>query len=233
MPITLVVAASSPLTGEVLCRAFRQRRKQFKVLGCTYTRKDLLKELAKHHPKVVLVDTNVEGESLGGLRALQELRLACPATCAIMLLVRSEADQVVQAFANGARGVICTTEPFNILCKCIRSVNAGQVWANSSQLRWVLRAFEERGNGHLVSVSGKPLLTFREEQIVHMVVEGIPTREISMSLGLSSHTIKNHLFRIYNKLGISSRIELLLYGLYHEDRDSLKQSGTLTKSASR
>jgi DNA-binding CsgD family transcriptional regulator len=83
----------------------------------------------------------------------------------------------------------------------------------------------------MVSAKGSPLLTEREEQIVRMIVEGLPNREISKTLGLSPHTVKNHLFRIYNKLGISTRAELMLYALASRDvpqggNDPSKHSAT-------
>jgi DNA-binding NarL/FixJ family response regulator len=81
----------------------------------------------------------------------------------------------------------------------------------------VVRALEKRGMIHIVSAKGTPLLTKREEQIVRMVAEGLPNTQIGTALGLSAHTVKNHLFIIYNKLGISNRAELLLYALGSRD----------------
>jgi DNA-binding CsgD family transcriptional regulator len=63
----------------------------------------------------------------------------------------------------------------------------------------------------VISAKGIPLLTGREEQIVSMVIEGLPSQEIAVKLGVSAHTVKNHLFRVYEKLGVSNRVELVLY----------------------
>jgi len=211
MPITLVVASPSALTGEVLSHAFNQRRREFKVLGCAHTRKNLLKHVAELRPDVVLVDTRLEQDSSAGLRALADLHLTRSSTRAIVLVDCSDSKQVIQAFMHGARGVICKTEPFQVLCKCIQSVHAGQVWANSSELQWVIRALSAKETGSLLSSKGARLLSNREEQIARLVVEGLPNKEISEALRLSPHTVKNHLYRIYNKLGVSNRSELILY----------------------
>jgi DNA-binding NarL/FixJ family response regulator len=72
----------------------------------------------------------------------------------------------------------------------------------------------------MVSAKGIPLLTRREEQIVNLVIEGVPNHEIAMKLDLSVHTVKNHLFRIYAKLGISNRVELVLYAQSSRDREA-------------
>lgn len=65
----------------------------------------------------------------------------------------------------------------------------------------------------LVSSKGSTLLTKREEDVVNLVVDGCPNREVAEKLDLTEHTVSNYLFRIYDKLGISSRAELILYSL--------------------
>jgi DNA-binding NarL/FixJ family response regulator len=217
MAISLVVAASSALGNELLCRAFKQRGKQFKVVASALTRKDLLRQVGEHQPDVALFSASLEGEPRAGLQALQELRLARSSTRAIVISDCSKREQVIEAFAYGARAVFCKSEGFEALCKCIRSVHAGQVCADSDQLQWVVQALGERQPVRIVSATGVPLLTKREEQIVRMVTEGLPSREISKSLRLSAHTVKNHLFRIYEKLGVSNRVELVLYALSRHD----------------
>jgi DNA-binding NarL/FixJ family response regulator len=139
----------------------------------------------------------------------------------VVLLDCSEPGRVIEAFAHGARGVFCMSEGFEVLCKCVRCVHAGQVWADSSQLGWVVEALRERERGRIISATGTPLLTKREEQIVGMAAEGLPNSEICAHLGLSAHTVKNHLFRIYEKLGVSNRVELVLYAhSYRKDSSS-------------
>jgi DNA-binding CsgD family transcriptional regulator len=99
-------------------------------------------------------------------------------------------------------------------------VHGGQIWASSGQLRLIIEAFAERGPLSVIDVKGRPLLTKREEEIVRMVAEGLTNRQIFSALRLSSHTVKNHLFRIYEKLGISNRVELVLYALSSSPRTS-------------
>jgi len=213
MGISILIAASSTLTNDLLCRGFNQRRKHFNLVASVYTRKHLLQEVAAHQPNVVLISANLENKPTGGLQALRELRLTRSPARAIVVLDSSNSELVVEAFSNGAKGVFCDSGPFPSLCKCIRSVQAGQIWADSTQLNWVVQALEERVTIRIVSAKGAPLLTEREGQIVRMIAEGLPNSEIHTALGLSPHTVKNHLFNIYNKLGISNRAELLLYAL--------------------
>jgi DNA-binding NarL/FixJ family response regulator len=144
---------------------------------------------------------------------LSELRKCFPQTSVIVLL-RSESEElIVDAFRAGARGVFCRAEPLHSLCRCIDAVHRGQVWANSSQLRSVLDAFASAAPLRLVNSKGRALLTKRELDVAKLVVDGHTNREVAHKLGLAEHTVSNYLFRIYEKLGISSRVELVLYSL--------------------
>ena len=138
-----------------------------------------------------------------------------------MLLAGSDSEEVIEAFSAGAKGVVCQSDPFEVLCKCIRRVHAGQIWATSRELQLVVRALGEREPVRVVSANGLSLLTQRQEQIVNMVLEGLPNHEIAEKLHLSAHTVKNHLFRIYEKLGISNRTELILYAQSSRQSKSL------------
>jgi DNA-binding NarL/FixJ family response regulator len=200
----------------VLSRAFA-RRKDINVVGSAHSRKELLKQVAEHRPDVALMSASLEGQPTEGLQALSELHLMRSSTLPIILLDRIDHEQVLEAFSHGARGVVCTTQSFDVLCKSIRSVYAGQVWAASIEVQWIIQALGERKPTRIVSAKGTALLSKREEQVVDLVTEGLPNIEISKKLGVSAHTVKNHLFHIFNKLGVSNRAELLLYALSSRD----------------
>ena len=213
MPISVIVAQSAAMAGQLLCRALTEQRRHLVVIGCTHTPKELLKQIAEHQPDVAVISSSLEGDPKGGLKVVRELRVSSPTTCPILLLDSSNPEEVINAFSAGAKGVACQTDPFEVLCKCIRCVHAGQIWADSTQLQGIFKTLAEREPARIVSAKGIPLLTKREEQIAHMVAEGLPNREISAKLGVTLYTVKNHLFRIYGKLGISNRVELVLYAL--------------------
>jgi DNA-binding NarL/FixJ family response regulator len=128
-----------------------------------------------------------------------------------MLLDHDERDLVVEAFRSGAIGVCERSQSCETLCKCIHSVHRGQVWANSQQLRYLLEALSGGMPGRVTDVRGQVLLTQREGEVVSLVAEGLRNREIAEALKISEHTVKNHLFRVFERLGISSRAELILY----------------------
>jgi DNA-binding NarL/FixJ family response regulator len=201
------------LSVDLLTRALKRYCKYFTVVGSAQTTKELLKLAAELQPHVAVISSNLQSDPGGGVKAVRDLRASGSRARPILLLDSSEPDLVIDAFAAGARGLVPTTSSLELLCKCIRCVHAGQIWADSNQLERVVKTLEDIGPVRLVNAKGIPLLTRREEQIVSMVAEGLPNSEISSKLSLSAHTVKNHLFHIYEKLGVSNRVELILYAI--------------------
>jgi len=212
---------------EVLCAALKQHRKNFDVVGSASSTKELLKQVAEHQPQVTLISADLQDGQRAGLNALRQLHASNCSTRPVVMLNCADPDKVVEAFSLGARGVICKTSSVRVLCKCLRSVHAGQIWADSTQLEWIFGTLGEREPVRIVSAKGIPLLTTREEQIVHLVAEGLPNQGISSKLGVSPHTVKNHLFRIYEKLGVSNRVELVLYALSSHQKSRGSSAETL------
>lgn len=132
----------------------------------------------------------------------------------VLLLDVWDRELVVSAFRSGARGIFTITDSnLRLLCKCLVRVAAGQVWINTEQLNCLLDLISEVPSLRVLNSGGRPLLTPREEQVVALVAEGLANREIARELNLSEHTIKKYLFRIFEKLGISTRVELVLYAV--------------------
>jgi DNA-binding NarL/FixJ family response regulator len=146
-------------------------------------------------------------------KLLRKLRNNNPNLRCVLLIDQCSRELVVEAFTSGAMGVCGRDESCEILCKCIDRVHHGQVWANSEQLRYVLDTLSNGNRGPLTDVRGRVLLTPRQQEIVYLVLEGLRNRESAKRLNISEHTIRNYLFRIFEKLGVSSRAELILYTL--------------------
>jgi DNA-binding NarL/FixJ family response regulator len=162
-----------------------------------------------------------------GFNVTREVRASYPHTDVIVLLDSTEASAVLKAFQSGARGILSRDDPFEVLCKCIHAVSQGQVWAASRELRLALDALNPpplvSPNG-AKSIKAPNMLTSREEGVVLLVAEGMTNRDISRQPQLSEHTVRNYLFRIFNKLGTSNRLELALYalqrkGAHHPEND--------------
>jgi DNA-binding CsgD family transcriptional regulator len=112
----------------------------------------------------------------------------------------------------------------------------GQIWANASQLDLLIRSLSLPRSLKVTNVLGDSLLSNREEQVLHLLADGLSNRELAAALKLSEHTVKNHLFRIFDKLGVSSRMEAVLYAMSQREQRLLsplaaQSSGTVWERA--
>lgn len=162
---------------------------------------------------VFVLSAFVDDSAQRGFEILRELREANPETRAVMLLDSSKPEAVIEAFRAGAKGVFDNQGSSEILCQCIRRVHEGHIWISNEQTAMVLDALSSSTKVRAVDRNQMNLLSKREAEVVNCLAEGLTNREIGERLGLSQHTIKNHMFRIFDKLGVSNRIELLFLTL--------------------
>jgi DNA-binding NarL/FixJ family response regulator len=149
---------------------------------------------------------------------LRRFHLSHPEIPKVLLVDTCDRELVVSAFRSGARGIFPISEAnLRLLCKCLLRVTAGQIWASTEQLNDLMDLISEVPSQRVLNSQGTNLLTPREEQVVALVAEGLGNREIAHELNLSEHTIKKYLYRIFEKLGISSRVELVLYAVNNGD----------------
>jgi len=220
--ITVLVADADVMSCRLLASGLRRYR-QLRVFESHLSAAGILEQVFEVHPDILLVATTLSDGPMSGLSVAREVRKSYPAMHVVVLLESSQRDLVVEAFRAGAKGVFCRSDfDFKTLCKCVASVYSGQIWANSQQLQFVLETFCEATPLHLVNSMGVELLTRREDEVVRQVAEGLSNREIAGQLKLSEHTVKNYLFRIFEKLGISSRVELVSYAINHVDKRTVQ-----------
>ena len=213
--ITVLVSDSTQIGCQLLAAALSRSHYRIKVIGSASDSAGVLDDVSKNEPDVALISASLQDGGWIGFQVLRKIRQSHPKVRVVILLDCSERDLVIDAFRGGASGVFCRSESIEKLCRCVYSVHRGQIWASSQELQFLLEAFAQTVPLRLVNARGADLLTKREEQVVHLVTEGLTNREISRKLSLSEHTIKNYLFRVYDKLGISSRVELTLYAVTH------------------
>ncbi len=211
--ISVLVASPHAMTRELLLAALK-RRGQFQVVKNATSAQEALEAIRAAEVDVALIGATLTDGPLSGCGALRQIRECSPDVKSVILLDGREHDLAVDAFRAGARGVFCLPQStFKSLCKCVESVHAGQIWANSAELSEVMEAFSRLAPIRVVNTDGMRLLTKREEEVVRLLAEGMQNRDIARELKLSEHTIKNYLFHIFDKLGASSRVELVLYAV--------------------
>ncbi len=196
---------------QLLKNELKRCRFRFEVVACATSCSEITECMIAGAVDVALVGERLHGGAFEGFQALSELQRSFPAVRVIMLLMSATRELVVDAFRAGAKGVVCRNEPIGLLGKCIQTVHKGQIWANSHQLHFILEALMTSTPLRLVNSKGRYLLAHRENEVANLVAEGMTNPQIAQKLGVSEHTVSNYLFRIYEKLGISSRVELVLY----------------------
>ena len=215
--VSVLVADSNHMQAQLLTSALR-RHAEFRIVTCSMEMTSLLHSVASRSPRVALLSPNSAISPAENMAVLRQLHLAYPDVIKIVLVESSDRPLVISAFRSGARGVFSlSASNLRSLSKCIQRVAKGQIWANTEEMNYLLELVSEVPSLRVFNTVGEPLLTPREEQVVALVAEGLGNREVAHELNLSEHTVKKYLFRVFDKLGISTRVELVLYAVHHGD----------------
>ena len=213
--ITVLIADSNRMQAQLLVSALR-RRSEFRISTCPVDITSILQSVASTPAQVVVFSLNHSVDVAAQMAAMRRIHLSHPSSAKVLLVESYDRELVVSAFRSGARGIFCISNThFRFLCRCIQRVADGQIWANTEQMTFLLDLISEVPSLRVLNSSGRQILTPREEQVVALVAEGLSNRQTAAELNLSEHTIKKYVFRIFDKLGISSRVELVLYAVNH------------------
>lgn len=219
VPIRVLLSDQSKMGCELLASALERQNGDFDLVSSVTDSERLVSEIALHKPDVALISISLADGRTAGMSVLRELRAKNNQTLAIILLDEPSPELIAESFRLGARGIFYRNATVEQLCKCIRVVSEGQIWASNADWQAVYNAFRDAVPVRPVDAHGESLLTQRQKELVSLVLEGLTNREIAQRLGISEHTVKNYLFRIFDKLGVSSRAELIIYSM----RNSSKQ----------
>jgi DNA-binding NarL/FixJ family response regulator len=213
--ISVLVADSNRMQAQLLGSALR-RRPEFAVTTCRMDMSCIVQACISRLPTIAILCLDSMDRIAETVMILRRFHLTYPDIPKVLLADSCDRVLAVSAFRSGARGVFTITDAnLRLLCRCLQCVATGQIWANSEQLGYLLDLVSETPSLRVLNSRGDPILTPREEQVVALVAEGLGNRQIARELNLSEHTVKKYLFRIFEKLGISSRVELVLYAVNH------------------
>ena len=215
--IRVLIADSNRMQSQLLASALR-RRPEFHITSCAMDAPSILQAVAMKTPRVLLLSLSSRAKIPETVMTLRHIHLSCSEIAKVLLVDSADRDLVVSAFRSGARGILSISDSnLRLLCKCILRVSAGQIWANTEQMNYIMDLISEVPSLRVLNANGETLLTAREEQVVALVAEGMSNRHVARELNLSEHTVKKYLFRIFEKLGVSTRVELVLYAMNNGD----------------
>ncbi|MGC2182909.1 MAG: response regulator transcription factor [Terriglobales bacterium] len=227
--LRVLVADSTLLTGNLIADALRRDRK---LSVTNAANNSILDEASTLSPDVIILSETLGGTPGKGFEMLTELRAAVPRTRVVILLDSPQREMVVEAFCKGARGVFCRSDSLTMLTRCVHRVQEGQLWISGAQLEFLLETLAQAPSTRLVDTRGGNLLSKREQDVVRWLAEGNTNREIALKMNISANTVKNYLFRIFNKLGVSSRVEVVIYAASQKTgAHSIRKKDTVAKRA--
>ena len=230
MAIRLVIADRTSVHCELLADAVK-RDPSIEVVASVSTTHELLDLCSRIKFEVALIALALED-----LRStevlLRELRDQSPAVRSIVFLDSSKREFAVKCLRAGARGIFPKNGSLEMLCKCVHRVSEGQVWATAGEVVSTLESLAAVNDVRTIDARKHHLLSKREREIVMAVAEGLTNQEIGERLGLSKHTVKNHLLRVFEKLGVSNRVELLVSSLAQSSHRDDDRAGLLASSGS-
>jgi two-component system, NarL family, nitrate/nitrite response regulator NarL len=204
----VLIVDRDSMSGDLLATALtRDRDCQASAIGSV----DLMGRIADGKAHLVVIGADLNQDTRNGFELARTVRRTHPAMPIVILLNQSTHDSVINAFRSGASGVFSRQQPLADFLECVDHVRKGCLWAGKDETTLLLSALSSLPSPNMSMESDPSPLTIRELQVVKCAARGKTNKVIAGELGLSEHTVKNYLFRAFDKLGVSNRVELLFY----------------------
>lgn len=185
---------------------------EFSVVGEAGDGREAVALVEQLQPDVLLLDLAMP--NLPGLDALRQLADRSANTATVILTGSIDTRQVLEALQLGARGIVLKDEVAGHLVSALRAVVAGQYWMGGQAIASLMVAIQSLAAGQRTATRAFDL-TRREFEILGAVVEGRTNRDIARTFSISEDTVKRHLTHIFDKTGVSSRLELAMFAVHH------------------
>ena len=209
--VSVFLAEPTRMGCELMASALQQSRYKLMLAGYATDSIGIRGWFDENDVDVAIINADLREGATAAFNVTREIRGSHPQTSVIMIIDSIERVMIVEAFRAGATGIFPRDKSFDLLCKCVQVVHDGQIWADNKALRFLVETFVRSKPTEASSIKRANLLTKREEGVVRLVGDGLTNRDISQQLNLSENTVRNYLFRIFNKVGTSNRLELALY----------------------
>jgi len=213
--IRIVIADDHPIVRDGL-RKLLSLEDDFEIVGEANDGREVLELIQEQEPDIVLLDLRMP--NLDGLATLQAMQQTGKHTKTIILTASEDKNEFVQAMKLGCSGIVLKQTAPELIVKSIRKVHAGEIWLDSHTTAAVMRQFataaDAAANGGTARARERSPLSQREREIVQLVAQGYKNKEMAEKMFISEQTVKNHLHNIFDKLGVSDRLELALYAIH-------------------
>ena len=220
-----IILADSQAIYRVGIRKIFALEDDLRVVAQADSLENLLAAVERYPTDVVLLEG---GLLAGSASPIAEILRLAPDAKLIVQAVSAEEQQTVELYRRGVRGIISRSISPDLLVRCVRRIAAGETWIDNQSVNWVIDAYRSQAAA-LVSPRTQPRLSPKEMAIITCITQGKRNKEIAFQLGTTEQVIKNYLRKIYDKLGVSDRLELALYCLHNKIIQSDADEETMAK----
>jgi DNA-binding NarL/FixJ family response regulator len=207
-----IILADSQAIYRVGIRKVLALEDDMRVVAQADSLENLYAAIERYPSDIVLLEG---GLLTGSSNAIPEILRVAPDVKLIVQAMAADENQTVELYRRGVRGIISRSISPDLLVRCIRRIAAGETWIDNQAVNWVIEAYRAQAAA-LVSPRTQPRLSPKEMSIISCITQGKRNKEIAFQLGTTEQVIKNYLRKIYDKLGVSDRLELALYCLHNK-----------------
>jgi two-component system nitrate/nitrite response regulator NarL len=211
-PIRILLADDHPVV-RIGVRNMLQGDPALEVVGEASDGDDAITQTLELLPDILLLD--VQMPRLPGLEAMRAIMSGSPTVKIMLLTSLISTQQVIEALQIGARGIVLKDAVTDHLTTSIKAVSSGDYWIGGKRVVNLVGALHELMQKAAVPERKTYGLTPRELEVVGCIVEGCSNRDIAKQFSLSEETVKRHLSNIFDKTGVSTRLELALFAIAH------------------
>jgi len=218
VPIRILIVDGHPIVLEGLHKVFADHP-AITVVGEAIDGMDAIEKVVTLEPDVVLMDIKLP--RVDGLTVLRSIQTRSPKSKVILFASAEHREEFVEAMKLGCAGVLHKDVPTSLIEKSILKVHAGEIWLDSNTTAAVMRKFSSPAeSGGAPPTNGKTpreraQLSQREREIIILIAQGYKNKEIAEKMFITEQTVKNHLHNVFDKLGVSDRLELALYAIHN------------------
>ncbi|MGB8724021.1 MAG: LuxR C-terminal-related transcriptional regulator [Terriglobales bacterium] len=206
-PIRILIADRNRMGSQLLAESL-DRDSRFEAVGVLATT-DILSAVCARKPDVAVISADFDGGPRRGLQVTRAINTNYRDVHIVSLLELSAPESVVAAFRCGAKGVFCRSNPLTEFRACIERVSRGEIWASCVETEYLLAAMRSAPSCDGIDNDKVGMLSKREAQVAERAAQGFSNKQVADQFRLSEHTVKNYLSRVFEKLGVSNRVELL------------------------
>jgi two-component system, NarL family, nitrate/nitrite response regulator NarL len=213
LPAVRILLADDHPVVRIGVRNMLQTDEGFSVVGEAGDGDEAITQTVELLPDILLLDLAMP--RLPGLEAMRAIMSGSPTVKIILLTSTVTPQEIIEALQIGARGIVLKDALADHLTNAIRTVVSGDYWIGGRRVVNLVGALHDLMKQAAVPERKTFGLTPREMEVVGCIVEGCSNRDIAKQFTLSEETVKRHLSNIFDKTGVSTRLELAMFAIAH------------------